>query len=1108
MKKIASLVCLIFSIGLFAQQEAANWYFGENAGIQFDIATGTVTALTDGQLNTREGCSSISDANGNLLFYSDGTTVYNRNHSIMLNGAGLFGNPSSTQSAIIVAKPNDPEIYYIFTVDTRISQDAPPEEGLNYSEIDMTLDGGLGAVTNKNVNLLNDSSEKLSAVLKDCVTKSLWVIAFGDQTGSSSSNFSTYHAFEVTTTGVNTVAVTSTFPISVNDQRGYLKFSPDGTKMICANMNGSQSAGGTDVDNGLLLYDFDVATGIVSNQQELIINDSANQPYGVEFSPSNELLYVHAYTRIGQGGGPANHLSSLVQFDLMAPDIQASEFLLDDRQLYRGGLQLGPDGKIYRALSTTYNIGQPFLGVINNPDVRGVGANYQHNAIFLGGNNSTQGLPPFDQSLFNQKIDIIRNGISVSILDLCDTDTYTLIADDILGATYTWTLDGMPLAESDFDLVVTQGGTYEVVINPNNGDCLIDGEAFVNYFTNPTATQAIDMSACDDDNDGLWEFDLTTQDAQILNGQDPLIYEVKYFESLVNANANMNEIIGLHQNNGNPQEIFVRVQNIGNPNCFDTSISFFIRVFDTPTANTIASIVECDDDVDGDNTNGRKDLDLNALVPTVLGIQNAASNSVSFHGNQGDANTGNNPLPSPYYNVTPFMESIFVRIENNANTACFDTGTFTYTVNPIPEFFNTSLTQCDEDGIMDGLTTFNLTEADGVITGGVTGVSTTFFLSFADAQNNTGAIDGNSFSNTVNPETVFVRVSDDNTSCFSVAELILNVSTTNINDVVLTNCDDDGTEDGFYEFTLSDADAAVLNGTPAGVTLLYYETYDDALLEQDPIGPLFTNSMPDSQVVYARAENANACYGISEVLLTVYELPDIVITEDAIYCLNTFPQNITLNSGLNQGVPGDYTYLWSTGEMTSEIDVNAPGSYSVTVTNANNCSKLRTITVLPSNTATFTDIEVTDASSNNTITVLVSGEGDYEFSLDDSNGPYQDSNFFENVTAGLHTVYVRDKNNCGIVDQIVSVIGFPKYLTPNNDGYHDTWQIKGITAQFQPNSKILIHDRYGKLLKQLDPLGPGWDGSFNGKPLPSNDYWFAVTLQDGRVYKSHFTLKR
>jgi len=200
--------------------------------------------------------------------------------------------------------------------------------------------------------------------------------------------------------------------------------------------------------------------------------------------------------------------------------------------------------------------------------------------------------------------------------------------------------------------------------------------------------------------------------------------------------------------------------------------------------------------------------------------------------------------------------------------------------------------------------------------------------------------------------------------------------------------------------------------------------------------------------------------------------------------------------------------MWSTGEETSTIEINSPGTFTVRVSNTNGCFKDRTITVLPSNIATVTDVEIIDASQNNSISVFVSGEGEYEYALDNINGPYQDSNVFEDVQPGLYTVYIRDKNNCGITEEVVSVIGFPKFFTPNNDDNNDYWQVYGITNKFQANSSILIFDRYGKLLKELDPLSPGWDGTYNGEKMPTSDYWFKVNLEDGRTFTSHFTLKR
>ena len=152
--------------------------------------------------------------------------------------------------------------------------------------------------------------------------------------------------------------------------------------------------------------------------------------------------------------------------------------------------------------------------------------------------------------------------------------------------------------------------------------------------------------------------------------------------------------------------------------------------------------------------------------------------------------------------------------------------------------------------------------------------------------------------------------------------------------------------------------------------------------------------------------------------------------------------------------------------------------------------------------ATIISIETVE----NSAIVIYSGIGDYEFALDDY--PFQDSNTFVNISPGIHTIYVKDNNNCPTAEQLFSVLVFPKFFTPNNDGENDTWRIKGINDDFYPNSSIKIFDRYGKLLKQLDPKGNGWDGTLNGKLLSNDDYWFEVTLKSGKIYRNHFTLKR
>ncbi|SFZ93982.1 gliding motility-associated C-terminal domain-containing protein [Flaviramulus basaltis] len=1115
-KNFFGVFFLIFAIS-FSQEEASYWYFGENAGIHFN-ANGSVSNLTDGRLNTVEGCTTISDNNGDLLFYTDGITVWNKLHQPMSNangsiGNGLYGDPSSSQSAIVVPKPNDLNIYYVFTVDTAVGN-GDPDRGFNYSIVDLSLNGGLGDVVSKNVNLLLDSSEKISAVLKDCESKSIWVITLASSNGlpSNNPNFNTFYAYEVSNTGVNTTPVKSTFTLFVNDARGYLKLSPDGTKLACANS-----------ESGLYLYDFDTSTGIVSNQTPININFSPfnkpQSPYGVEFSQNNELLYVSANFNADQSefNIPSSQYGSLLQYDLTATNISASEIVIDDRQMYRGALQLAPNGKIYRAMSITYDLGSPFLSVINNPNLSGLACNYEHNAVALS-RNSTQGLPPFITSFFAEKIDIVRNEFESIYLPLCIGDTYTLIAEEVPGATYTWTKDGVLITENDFDLEVSQPGLYNVLIETNSGDCdTLEGEALVEYFDVPRTNPISDIIICDDNNDGKHIFDFSLQNTEGLGTQDPKVYSIKYYISQLDADLNQNEIILPFENTLNTQRIYTRIGISGNNSCFDTNVSFLIEVFNTPIANLADSIEICDMEItsDLDVTNGQTEIDLHQFDNAVLGNQNASLNSITYHQTIIDAETNNNPLNFSYYNQTPFQENIYARIENNLSTNCFSISeAIEITVNPLPEYTNTSLIQCDEDGLKDNITTFNLLEAENTLNNNSPNRSLKFFNSINEAENNLNEISNtNSFKNTTNPQIIYVKVIDTNTDCFSIAELTLETSTTQIqNYLVPAVCDELNSEDGLNTFNLNDISTEMQSINAISFPISYYETYGDALIEENELTSPYNNTNPYSQILYARAENNNACYGISEVALTINKLPNIVTEDLMYYCLNTFPETIPIDTAIINDTSDNYTYNWSNGESTYEIQINEPNIYNVTVTNLNGCSKNRTIIIEPSNTASFNEIKVTDVSENNTITVFVSGEGEYEFSLLDANmnviKPYQDSNVFDNVYPGIYTIAVKDiKNDCGIVNNQVSVIGFPKYFTPNNDGIHDTWQVLGVSDMFQPNTKILIFNRFGKLIKELNPLGEGWNGLFNGEKLPTDDYWFSIKLQDGRIFKNHFTLK-
>ena len=1125
-KKLSYLFFLFAFVTLHAQKEASFWYFGQNAGLQFDADSGTVTAITNGKLNTLEGCTSISDTDGKLLFYSDGITIWNRNHSIMQNGTGLKGDPSSTSSGLIVPKPQDPDFYYIFTVDephhnnsigfpNQIDGDGI-NDGLTYSRININDAGGLGAVDalEKNIPLVTydqskplhvdyKCSEKITAVrADDCF--SFWVIThFADS----------FYAFKVDTNGVSTTPVISTVGPNVppegyrRNALGYLKASPDGTKLAVAHF-GFSNIEAQDAPGGVYLFDFDNDTGIITNSLELYGPQNGDSPYGIEFSAENKKVYA----TIGNGSGGGG-TSQVIQWDLESTNIPASSRIINSSNNFSAGaLQLGIDKRIYRAQVNFQNINTSgrFLGVINNPEANGTLADYDSQGILIDVNGFNQnlsriGLPPFIQSLFNSQIDIIQNGESTTEVKLCTNETYTLTAEDIPGADYLWTKDGVPLPETAFELEVNEPGFYEVFIEPNNGECPIEGSAIVGVFEIPVANPLTNITSCDDNNDNVFLYDFTIKNTEVLGLQDASMFSVSYFTTIDDANSNDNEITFPFQNTENPQEIFVRVNNNENANCFDVN-SFTLTVFNTPIVSRLENVILCD--TEGDITDGIITTNLLSLNTDVLGpSQNLADYTITYHRSLNDANNVINPLPNNYIN-SPFTDQVFVRIVNNNNTDCVTVDSFTITINLIPEANDASIFQCDEDGVPDGLTTYNVNQLNDDVSGSNPNSNVTYYLNFADATSQTNAINAESFNNTTNPQFLVARVTNTTTQCFSFSDIILTASATSANDAVLGICDTDGIEDGFVEFDLSLADTDVLFGLPSGLDLKYYQTLDEALTEINPLPNNYINTTAYNQTIFVRVENDNNCYGINEVELQVLGLPNIETEFETLYCLNTFPEKIVLTGGVIDDIPNNYYYDWSTGETTKEIEVNEPGIYTVLVRSVLGCTKERTITVLASNTATITNIEVTDASQNNSITILVSGEGDYEYALNYSNGQYQNSNVFENVTPGIYSVYVRDKNNCGITEDSVSVIGFPKFFTPNGDNQNDFWNVKGVSSQFQPNTKIIIFDKYGKIIAQVDPIGSGWDGNYNGNPMPTSDYWFSVTLDDGRQFSSHFTLKR
>lgn len=432
-----------------------------------------------------------------------------------------------------------------------------------------------------------------------------------------------------------------------------------------------------------------------------------------------------------------------------------------------------------------------------------------------------------------------------------------------------------------------------------------------------------------------------------------------------------------------------------------------------------------------------------------------------------------------------------------------------YAENPVAT--NASLVACDEN--QDGITFYDLLRATKDLTGNDDALLiSNFYTSIADAKTEINAIQNPSnFQNTTPLQTIFGRVENRN-GCFAIAELELEISNNIINVPPLNACDTD-VLDGFTTFDLNEITRSIQNQIPINALVSFYENESDAFSESNPITTAFENTIENSQTIYVKVNSNNSCYSITTAQLNVLSIPILKPDTKTLYCSNSYPKTIRLFGDVLNSSPNSYGYQWfyegsDTGVNTFFIDINEVGSYSVIVTSPNGCSASRTVVVSPSNLASITTISVDEGSRDNTIAVTVSGDGDYEFALNDINGPYQNSNVFIGIAPGFHTVYVRDINGCGITKEVVSVLGFPKYFTPNGDGINDTWNLYGVNDQSQRHLIIKIYNRYGKLMFEQKDLSRGWNGIYNGKSMPADDYWFEISLEDGTSFSGHFSLVR
>ena len=867
MNKLIPLILLFFAFNTYSQKQANIWYFGENAGLDFNSSP--PVALTDGLLNTLEGCSTFSDENGALLFYSDGITVFDKNHTIMTYtddtpANNLLGDPSATQSGMIIPKPLSTSIYYLFTVtDNRNSN------GFNVYTIDMSLKGGNGQLIDEDgdgvffVQLQGGGwSEKVAAVKgQDCNT--FWVVT------ASNNNFYSYKIDEF---GVESTPVISTVSTRI-EKRGYLKLSPDGTKLATANMGSPGN-----LPNSAILYDFSTTTGAVNNNETFLINGfNDGEAYGVEFSADSKKIYISTVSGFRRNISERAETYKLFQFDLTATNITDSKALIHIQEAlsanhpdggYRGALQLGPDGKIYATIPAAYEdtgSGSPYLDVIENPSADALDVIFTEDAIDLDGRFATQGLPPFIASLLSP-IDISDNsGTTINNKDLkyCKGDDVTFVLTD----TSIIAAGSNPIFEWSFDngttstiitntnnlelrnLTTTNNGTYSLKIELTDacGDLIQFNAVFnLEVFEAASATQPEDIIFCDTDRNGFNDFDLQTErSSDILNGLSPTIFDVLYFESMQAANDNISgtEFPNPYTNPSafSSQIIYARVHNKNAPEaCFEIT-DFKLAVTDLPIAVQPEPYRICDDLESSSDTDGIiNTFLLNTRDTEVLGTLDTNQYSISYHTSQNGAeiNDVSTVIPKDSNHSVTNSQTLFIRVENKDNLACYDADkTLDLFVNPLPVLkTNPELEQCISAD--DNTPTVNLTTAEVNIseTANVT------FDYFEDLTAATQIIDPTSYPVIVNTsQAVFVRVTSEFGCARDLIELTINVGQTPDNPYNETQtpvCDDfldaDGNDsaanndtDFITNFSLDENAITTSINPPVNTIVYFYENADD-----------------------------------------------------------------------------------------------------------------------------------------------------------------------------------------------------------------------------------------------------------------------------------------
>jgi gliding motility-associated-like protein len=633
MRTLIIFIFLLLSLNSSAQYETSKWYFGNKSALDFD--KGKLNVLSDSEMDAPAGSASISNDEGVLMFYSDGATVWNRNHEIMTNGEDLAGDIENFQSAIIIPKPGDDETYYLVYSRTEPSSDPLVTAGTFFSEIKFTNEDPLGIVSQKN-NFLGEGSpsEKLTAVHHKS-GESFWLVTLTASASDPDLPKTIFKAYHITDQGFNTSSVKTNSEVDIV-HFGSMKLSVDGSKLFVT------SKSTDDRKRYVHYFKFNNENGEITFERNILIDPPGTNwpPKGIEISPNGKFIYVSFI---------AGNANGIIQYEIGDISIgQDPRAMITFRNnIIIESLQLANDQKIYVALSQKDGDGT-HLGVINFPNEKGLLTDYFSTAVELTPGGSKKGLPNFIQSYFASKI-VTEDKCFVEEFSFT-SESYAPISNAIwdfgdgntgigINTTHTYNAPGEYIVKG----VLTVGSKKVTVFK------------VVNAFALPVLIPNQELTECDTDFDGLSTFNLNSIRSKITNPD--LNEELFFYLSLDDLNNDIQISDPENfQNTEINQEIFVKA--INENGCSETTSfrvnSRFIQL------ETIPDFFSCEntDGISGDNRAQFNTSELEIFIRNQISIPNATT--ITFHPSLLEAQTNLNQFDDNFFVPS---STVFIKVQ-------------------------------------------------------------------------------------------------------------------------------------------------------------------------------------------------------------------------------------------------------------------------------------------------------------------------------------------------------------------------------------------------------------------------------------------------------------